>query len=69
MNPWALKNVDPELMAVIFDERPKGMGIKHVFWSGSKTDFVPFIENFNNVYNLDNKGVLLIDDAPCRSPF
>ncbi|KAF2357491.1 DNA binding HTH domain Psq-type [Trinorchestia longiramus] len=67
-NPRALKNVAHDSLPVIWKSNHKEWITKEEFIEWFRDYFVPFIEQFTKQENLDNKALLLLDNAPGHPP-
>ena len=62
-NPRALKNCDKEALPVIWRHNKKAWITRREFTDWFSNHFVPFIETYNKDQNLDNKAMLILDNA------
>ncbi|KAF2359085.1 HTH CenpB-type DNA-binding domain [Trinorchestia longiramus] len=67
-NPRALKNVANDSLPVIWKSNLRAWVTRKEFIEWFRDYFVPFIEQFTKQENLDNKALLLLDNAPGHPP-
>ena len=63
-NPRALKNCDKEQLPVVWRSNKKAWVTKTEFLDWFQNIFIPFVERYNKNQNLDNKALLILDNAP-----
>ena len=63
-NPRALKHADKDSLPVIWRSNRKAWVTKKVFSEWFQGYFIPFIANYNAEHGLENKALLLLDNAP-----
>lgn len=63
-NPRALKNINKSELPVIWKSNKKAWITKSLFTDWFTSSFVPFVIKFNEENNLENKALLVLDNAP-----
>ena len=66
-NPRALKGIKKDNLPVIWRSNKKAWMTQELFNEWFTAHFVPFVENYNKEQNLDNKALLILDNAPGHS--
>ena len=67
-NPKALKGVDKNTLPIVFRSHPSGLNTQVIFAEYMSGYVSPFVEKYCRENNLENKGLVIIDNCAAHPP-